>query len=250
MESCERQEPRQTNALERILIEKPVNFFEIRSNRVQPVYTSRRNGNKERRAREKHSASRPKRRPQRSRFVLGILALAKTVKGSCLGGSQPKLHQWRPESAFAIIASPNSAPICPSCAAERRPSFQRGYIGGRYMSWLKAIVGGAIGAEALSLVKDYIEKQGGVDAVVKQFKDGGFKRQVESWVSTGKNEAINSIEVGQAIGIENVKKLAASAGVDINKARDLLAEYLPIVIDKATPEGKLPETDATKKSGY
>ncbi len=118
------------------------------------------------------------------------------------------------------------------------------------MSWLKAIIGGAVGAEALSLVKDYIEKQGGLEAVVQQFKDGGFKRQVDSWVSTGKNEAINAIEVGQAIGIENVKKLAANAGVDVNKARDLLAEYLPIAIDKATPGGKLPETAATKRSGY
>lgn len=48
------------------------------------------------------------------------------------------------------------------------------------MSWLKAIVGGAIGAEALSLIKDYVEKQGGLDAVVKQFQEGGFKRQVDS----------------------------------------------------------------------
>jgi uncharacterized protein YidB (DUF937 family) len=109
------------------------------------------------------------------------------------------------------------------------------------MSWLKAIVGGAIGAEALTLIKDYVEKQGGIDAVVADFKNGGFKKKVESWVSTGTNEAISSIEVGQAIGIEKVKKLAESAGIDVNKARDLLAEYLPVAIDKATPEGKLPE---------
>ena len=107
-------------------------------------------------------------------------------------------------------------------------------------SWLKSIAGGAIGAAALTLVKDYIEKQGGLDAVVKNFQDSGFKRQVDSWISTGKNEALSSIEVGQAIGIEKIKKLAEAAGVDVNKARDLLAEYLPIVIDKATPEGKLP----------
>ena len=108
------------------------------------------------------------------------------------------------------------------------------------MSWLKAIVGGAIGAEALTLIKEYVEKQGGLDAVVKDFQSGGFKKQVESWISTGQNQAISAIEVGQAIGIEKVKKLAEAAGVDVNQARDLLAEYLPIAIDKATPEGKLP----------
>jgi uncharacterized protein YidB (DUF937 family) len=112
-------------------------------------------------------------------------------------------------------------------------------------SWLKSITGGVIGAGALTLIKDYIEKQGGLGAVVKNFQNAGFKRQVDSWISTGKNEVISGIEVGQAIGIEKLKKLAEASGVDVNKARDLLAEYLPIAIDKATPEGKLPSKDKT-----
>ena len=32
--------------------------------------------------------------------------------------------------------------------------------------WLQSITGGVIGAGSLALVKDYIEKQGGLDAVV------------------------------------------------------------------------------------
>jgi uncharacterized protein YidB (DUF937 family) len=110
-------------------------------------------------------------------------------------------------------------------------------------SWLKSITGGAIGAGALALIKEYVEKQGGLDAVVKNFQNAGFKRQVDSWISTGKNEVISGIEVGQAIGIDKLKKLAEATGVDVNKARDLLAEYLPLAIDKATPEGKLPSKD-------
>ena len=106
--------------------------------------------------------------------------------------------------------------------------------------WLQSITRGVIGAGSLALVKDYIEKQGGLDAVVKKFQDSGFKSQVDSWVSTGKNETLSSIQVGQAIGIEKVKKLAEAAGIDINQARDLLAEYLPTVIDKASPNGTLP----------
>ena len=52
-------------------------------------------------------------------------------------------------------------------------------MGGSQMGWLKAITGGVIGAEALSLIKQYVEKEGGLDAVVKNFQNGGFKRQVE-----------------------------------------------------------------------
>ena len=123
---------------------------------------------------------------------------------------------------------------------------------GDNMSWLKAIIGGVIGAEALNLIKDYVEKQGGIEAVVKDFRSSGFGRQVDSWVSTGKNEAISAIEVGQAVGVSKLKELAEATGVDFDKARDLLAEYLPIAIDKATPEGKLPpaERESSKKSFY
>ena len=120
------------------------------------------------------------------------------------------------------------------------------------MSWFKAITGGVIGAEALSLIKQYVEKEGGLDAVVQKFQNGVYKRKVNSWISTGSNQAISDIEIGQVIGIEKIKKLAESAGIDINKTRELLAEYLPIAIDKATPEGKLPppEKGDVKKSGY
>lgn len=117
------------------------------------------------------------------------------------------------------------------------------------MSWFKGIVGGAIGAEALDLIKKYVEKQGGLEAVVKDFQSVGLQKKMESWISTGKNEAISAVEVGQAVGIEKLKKLAEASGVDLNKARDLLAEYLPVAIDKATPDGKLPAPEKdTKKA--
>lgn len=119
------------------------------------------------------------------------------------------------------------------------------------MSWLKAIVGGAVGASALELIKTYVEKEGGLDAVVKKFRSEGFRQQVDSWISTGKNETISAIEMGQAVGAQKLKALADSLGIDYDKARDLLAEYLPIAIDKATPEGKLPPPEkGDKKSGY
>jgi uncharacterized protein YidB (DUF937 family) len=120
------------------------------------------------------------------------------------------------------------------------------------MSWLKAIAGGVIGAEALNLVKGYIEANGGIEGTINHIRSGGFSKKVDSWVSTGKNEAISAIEAGQIIGADKLKSLATKAGIDYDKARDLLAEYLPVAIDKATPDGKVPapEKDETKKSLY
>lgn len=111
------------------------------------------------------------------------------------------------------------------------------------MSWLKAIAGGVIGAEALSLLKEYVEKQGGLDGVVKNFENSGLGQQVHSWIGLGPNEKISEVDIGKVINADRLKEIARNAGIDLDKANALLAQYLPEVIDKATPEGKLPPPD-------
>lgn len=108
------------------------------------------------------------------------------------------------------------------------------------MGLLDRILGGVIGAEALSLLKDFIEKHGGIQGVVGEFEKTGYGQQVTSWVSTGPNLAINAEQIQHALGSEKVKELAAKFGIPVDKVSDLLAQHLPTAIDKATPEGKLP----------
>jgi uncharacterized protein YidB (DUF937 family) len=108
------------------------------------------------------------------------------------------------------------------------------------MGLLDGILGGVIGAEALSLVKGYIEKHGGIQGVVAEFEKTGFGQQAKSWVSTGPNLPISAEQIQQALGSEKVKELATKFGIPIDKVADQLAKYLPTAIDKATPEGKLP----------
>ena len=108
------------------------------------------------------------------------------------------------------------------------------------MGLLDGILGGVIGAEALSLVKDYLEKHGGIQGVVAEFEKTGFSQQAKSWVSTGPNLPINAEQIQQALGSEKVREMAAKFGIPVDKIADLLAKHLPTVIDKETPEGKLP----------
>jgi len=110
------------------------------------------------------------------------------------------------------------------------------------MGLLDGILGGVIGAEALSLVKGYIDKHGGIEGVVAEFEKTGLGQQAKSWVSTGPNLPVSSEQIQQALGSEKVKELAAKFGIPVDKVADLLAQYLPTAIDKATPEGKLPPT--------
>jgi len=110
------------------------------------------------------------------------------------------------------------------------------------MGLLDGILGGVIGAEALSLVKGYIDKHGGIEGVVAEFEKTGLGQQAKSWVSTGPNLPITSEQIQQALGSEKVKELAAKFGIPVDKVSELLAKYLPTAVDKATPEGTLPPT--------
>jgi uncharacterized protein YidB (DUF937 family) len=108
------------------------------------------------------------------------------------------------------------------------------------MGLLDGIIGGVIGAEALSLVKGYVEKRGGLDAVVADFKKTGFAEQVDSWISKGPNLPISANQIQQALGSEQVKDLATKFGIPMDKVTAFLAEHLPVAIDKSTPDGTLP----------
>ena len=77
------------------------------------------------------------------------------------------------------------------------------------MSWMKGILGGAIGAEALSLVKDYFDKHGGVDGVVAELEKTGFGQQVKSWIGTGSNPPMSADDIKKALGSEKLKDIAA-----------------------------------------
>jgi uncharacterized protein YidB (DUF937 family) len=56
----------------------------------------------------------------------------------------------------------------------------------------------------------------------------------------GPNSPITPDQIRQALGSEKVKEMATKLGLPVDKLADLLAQHLPQVIDKATPDGKLP----------
>jgi uncharacterized protein YidB (DUF937 family) len=124
-----------------------------------------------------------------------------------------------------------------------KPSEWSRFVSSRTQSGVaNGILGGVIGAEALSLVKGYIDKHGGIEGVIAEFEKTGLGQKAKSWISTGPNLPITSEQIQQALGSEKVKELAAKFGIPVDKVADLLAQYLPTAIDKATPEGKLPPT--------
>ena len=55
----------------------------------------------------------------------------------------------------------------------------------------------------------------------------------------GENQQLSSNEIQDTLGPDQVKALAAKMGIDPAQASSFLAEYLPKIVDKLTPAGKI-----------
>ena len=80
----------------------------------------------------------------------------------------------------------------------------------------------------------------GLGGLVKQFQQKGFGDVVDSWVNRGKNADISSRQVSDALGSDVVDQLARRTGLSRDQVINELAKMLPNVVDRMTPEGRLP----------
>ena len=91
-------------------------------------------------------------------------------------------------------------------------------------------------------VLSWVESHGsGLSGLVGRFQQKGLGQIVSSWISTGQNLPISQTELTQGLGAENVNQIAAQAGVPPETASHQLAELLPSLIDRLTPQGHVPE---------
>src|SRR5438067_7630924 len=84
-----------------------------------------------------------------------------------------------------------------------------------------------------------LQQSGGLQGLANKFSQGGCGSVFSSWVGLGENQSISSDQVQNCLGFDQVKALAAKMGIDPAQASSLLAEFLPKVIDKLTPTGKV-----------
>jgi uncharacterized protein YidB (DUF937 family) len=82
---------------------------------------------------------------------------------------------------------------------------------------------------------------GGLAGIVGKFESSGLSTLVQSWVSTGKNLPATGQQIEQGLGVEKIMAMAQSFGVTPEVVKAKLAEILPQVIDKLTPDGVVPK---------
>jgi uncharacterized protein YidB (DUF937 family) len=91
----------------------------------------------------------------------------------------------------------------------------------------------------ISMLND--PQTGGLAGLVEKLAAGGLKEQVASWVSTGANLPISGEQLQAVLGSSFVQDLAAKFGINMADVSGGLANLLPVVIDKLTPDGTVPD---------
>jgi uncharacterized protein YidB (DUF937 family) len=81
---------------------------------------------------------------------------------------------------------------------------------------------------------------GGLEGLIQSFQRNGLADIVNSWVGTGQNLPISSDQIKQGLGSDLVGQLASKIGLSSDAASSQLANLLPGLIDKLTPDGNVP----------
>lgn len=68
----------------------------------------------------------------------------------------------------------------------------------------------------------------------------GLAEQKDSWVGTGENLAVTGAQIQRALPDETLKHVAEEAGVTTDRAATEIAQTLPRMVDRLTPDGHLP----------
>ena len=101
-----------------------------------------------------------------------------------------------------------------------------------------AISGNGEQSQAMQLVSQLIQQNGGnVGDLLGKLQQGGLGDALQSWIGTGSNAQIQNALGG------SLSNAAAKVGLDTGSASNLLAQYLPNIINAITPNGNAADAD-------
>lgn len=101
----------------------------------------------------------------------------------------------------------------------------------------------ALIAAVLGMLSQNGSAGGGLGALLEKFQQGGLGDVAGSWVSTGQNLPISPNQVQDVLGSDLLGQLAGQLGMNPQDASAQLSQWLPEVVDKLTPGGKLPAAE-------
>lgn len=87
---------------------------------------------------------------------------------------------------------------------------------------------------------DLLQRQDGLDGLIRRFREQGLDDVIASWISTGPNRPITAEELARVLDPEQLRELARQAGLALGQVPEALAALLPTFVDRLTPDGEVP----------
>jgi uncharacterized protein YidB (DUF937 family) len=102
---------------------------------------------------------------------------------------------------------------------------------------------GALESEALPVLINTVLAQTqyhDLPGLVAALEKGGLGPQVQSWLGNGTNMPITADQLKAVLGNAQVQQFARQMGLPVDEMLKVVAQYLPEIVDKASPNGVLP----------
>lgn len=95
----------------------------------------------------------------------------------------------------------------------------------------------------IGLLSQVLGQAGGLSGILAKLQQGGLADAAASWVGTGANQPVSADALGKALGPDLMGMITGALGTSQQQASSTMADLLPDVIDRLTPQGQLPQDD-------
>lgn len=101
--------------------------------------------------------------------------------------------------------------------------------------------GGGEGQGVAGALGSLLEQNGGLSGLIDKFGQQGLGDAAASWVSTGDNQPVSAEQIESVLGGTQLGELAGRFGLDSGTLAQGLSTALPLLVDKLTPDGQVPQ---------
>lgn len=90
---------------------------------------------------------------------------------------------------------------------------------------------------------------GGLGSLVSAFAKNGLGDVMGSWIGTGQNLPVSGSQLAGVLGDDEIRRLAGKTGASHAEVTDALSQLFPQVVDRLTPDGRIPDEGVDAGAG-
>jgi uncharacterized protein YidB (DUF937 family) len=112
---------------------------------------------------------------------------------------------------------------------------------GLFDSVAGAVLGQVVGekSDMVKIGMEMFNQYGGLDGILTKFQEGGLADIAATWVAKGENAPVSSSQITEILGSGAITDMATKFGISPEMLSSKIAEYLPSMVDKMTPNGEV-----------